>query len=273
MGYPYVFPLGSNSFKNVVSNPSASLCGNFINTLLKLPLLLYQFISTMIDTGGNLTVTFMAMIYTPGDIKVSAAAQITSPVWLLCDGSEYAQTTYPDLYAAIGDIYGTAPWPAPSNPANFRVPNYQYQTLIGVGSVTGSVASPPTGPFFQGHSVAIGGQVGEDMHVLVPGEDVPHQHMQVNTDTANANTPSPTSTTYIVESSGAGSNTAADYDLVADTTIPSVGPGAVAGGVVSTDSDAIAFPQYTSNYKANPHNSVQPSVGVYLYCFAGVPVA
>ena len=170
MGYPYQFPVAVSAFKNVVSNPSASLCGNFINTLLKLPLLLYQFISTMIDTGGNLTVTFMAMIYTPGDIKVSAAAQITSPVWLLCDGSEYAKTTYPDLYAAIGDIYGTAPWPAPSNPANFRVPNYHYQTLIGVGSVTGSVASPPTGPFYQGHSIAIGGQTGEDMHVLVPGE-------------------------------------------------------------------------------------------------------
>lgn len=30
------------------------------------------------------------------------------PGWLLCDGSEYLQTAYPELYALIGTTFGTA---------------------------------------------------------------------------------------------------------------------------------------------------------------------
>ena len=267
MPAPYSFPVTSTDFQGCISNPASSLCGNIINTLLKLPLLAYQFISTMIDTNGNLTQTFLSMIYRPGDIKTSAAAQFSDPQWLFCNGSEYAKATYPDLYAAIGDIYGTAPWPAPSNPNNFRVPNYQCQNLIGVGTVTGSTASPAVGPFFESHSFSIGSQSGADAHILIPGEDVPHQHLVVNNDTTDFGTP--TNQNYLSANREAGDN----YSLQCDTTLPVGALTSVAGGEISTDPDAITFPNYTDNYKANPHNNMPPSVSVYFYVFAGVPVA
>lgn len=272
MPYPYSFPTTSTAFQATVSNPAASLCGNFINTLLKLPLLIYQFISTMIDTSGNISQTFMAMLNRPGDIKTSAAAQFSDPQWLLCNGAEYPKTTYPDLYAAIGDIYGTAPWPAPSNPANFRVPNYQCFSLAGVGTQAASTASPPAPPFLETHTYTIGGQYGEDAHVLVPGEDVPHQHPMILNDNLSA-----------LNALGAGNylcqgyyngNTSESYTLGSDpaTIVPTIGLDGVVGGEVSADSDAIAFANYTNSYKAAPHNTISPTVAVYLYVFCGVPV-
>lgn len=280
MGYPYSFPVSASDFKGVISNPSASLCGNFINTLLKLPLLVYQFVSTLIDAGGNLTVTFMSMIFTPGDIKTSAAAEITSPVWLLCDGSEYAKTTYPDLYAAIGDIYGTAPWPMPSNSNNFRVPNYSCMSLAGVGSVSATVPTPPSGPpvgpFFVGHTYTIGGQYGEDDHVLIPSEMPPHQHLcLVNFASSSPSSDVPPTSAGYIASQVTNNSASYNYNLTADGTtvnVPNIGLDSVTGGLVSTDSDALSFSNYTSNYKASPHNNVPPICAVYLYIFCGVPV-
>lgn len=273
MGYPYVFPISSTDLKNAIPNPAGSLCQNFVSALLKLPLLIYQFASTMIDTGGNITATFMSMIYTPGDIKTSAAAKITSPVWLPCDGSEYPKTTYPDLYAAIGDIYGTTPWPTPSNPNNFRVPNYSCSVLIAVGTVSATGGTPPEGPFFEGHSYVIGGQYGADQHVLINAEMPPHQHFEVTVQ-------GPTginfidAVSYLPRTNNPPDGGSAWYNFYSGATQPaSLGLSSVTGGQISTDPDAVSFVGYTSNYKAAPHNNTPAAVAVYYYIFSGVPAA
>ena len=49
--------------------------------------------------------------------------------YLSCDGSEVSKAIYANLYNAIQDIYG-----APSNPTNFKLPNFQGLFLRGTGS-------------------------------------------------------------------------------------------------------------------------------------------
>lgn len=51
----------------------------------------------------------------PGTIAAYGAT--TAPEgWVLCDGTEYAQTKYPELYKIIGQDYG-------GNPGTFNVPD------------------------------------------------------------------------------------------------------------------------------------------------------
>ena len=90
-------------------------------------------------------------IYTPvGSILTYAG--ITSPDgWLLCDGSEVSKTTYPRLFAIIGNIYGN-----PSNNYNFVLPNLVDRVPVGKkndnsvgntggnGSITLSVSQLPS---------------------------------------------------------------------------------------------------------------------------------
>lgn len=62
----------------------------------------------------------------PGDISMSATATI--PPWkLLCDGTSYSTTKYPNLFAAIGYKYG-------GSGAIFKVPNLIGKVAVGVDS-------------------------------------------------------------------------------------------------------------------------------------------
>ena len=80
---------------------------------------------TEVDIKNKLTVkgnfdcymnpTFFTMI---GEIKMWAGNTIPQG-WLLCDGSEVSKTTYPRLFAAIGNLWGT-----PSSSSKFKLPNF-----------------------------------------------------------------------------------------------------------------------------------------------------
>lgn len=57
---------------------------------------------------------------------------ITSPNgWLICDGSEVSQTSYPRLFSVIGNLYGT-----PINNSNFVLPNLGDRVPIGKSNIT-----------------------------------------------------------------------------------------------------------------------------------------
>ena len=47
--------------------------------------------------------------------------------WLLCDGTEYNVTDYPELYWTIGNTYGG------TEGSTFNVPDYRECTLVGAG--------------------------------------------------------------------------------------------------------------------------------------------
>jgi len=47
------------------------------------------------------------------------------PGWLLCNGAEYVGTSYPDLFAVIGTLYGT-----PNQIGNFKVPDLRGRYVV-----------------------------------------------------------------------------------------------------------------------------------------------
>lgn len=60
-----------------------------------------------------------------GEIKMWAGDEIPYG-WLLCDGSEVSKTDYPELYGAIGDLWGV-----PSSSSNFKLPNLTGRVPVG----------------------------------------------------------------------------------------------------------------------------------------------
>ena len=60
-----------------------------------------------------------------GEIKMWAGNAIPDG-WLLCDGSEVSKTKYPNLYAAIGDLWGV-----PNSSSNFKLPNLKGRVPVG----------------------------------------------------------------------------------------------------------------------------------------------
>ena len=88
--------------------------------------------------------------------------------WLLCDGSEVSKTKYPNLYAAIGDLWGT-----PSSSSNFKLPNLTGRVPVGYNS-----ADTDTTETF-GKVGATGGARGAWYHTHTIGSSGAHNHASV----------------------------------------------------------------------------------------------
>jgi len=228
-------PVIPADFKNVISDPTASLCGNFVNTLLKLPVLIYKYFAYWLDADGNINPAALRQIHRPGDLILSAAPLAPDATRLLCDGSEVSQTTYAALYAALGDIYGTA------GPGNFKLPDYRARFPVGVGS------------FPSGDSVALTVPGGEEKHTLLGTEVGEHEHFIANTDAvpkspSGGATPSSLGANYLIrETSDTHSS---DYILDGNATVATVGRTS------------------TNQAQANvaPHKTVPPYLPAFIYC-------
>lgn len=115
--------------------------------------------ATALYSNGSLTCYGMA-----GEIKMWAGNAIPNG-WLLCDGSEVSQTKYPNLYAAIGDLWGT-----PSSSSNFKLPNLTGRVPVGYNS-----ADTDTTETF-GKVGATGGARGAWYHTHTIGSSGAHHH-------------------------------------------------------------------------------------------------
>jgi microcystin-dependent protein len=147
-----------SQIRAVIANPSGTICANMVDTLLRLPELVYNWALAWINEDGTLTDAFIALIRKPGEISWFAMT-FTSAQWLKCDGTEVAQATYPNLYAAIGNTFGT-----PTVGTNFVLPNLTNKVMVGAG---GLYALAATG--------------GEATHVLTTSEMPAHTHSITNT--------------------------------------------------------------------------------------------
>lgn len=147
------FPDGSSSFRNVIVDPTVDLCESFRKAFLQFLPLIYRFVSTIIDQNGNVQVAFLRMIRKPGTLIPSASLTAEDSSQLLCDGREVAKADYPDLYAAIGDVWGT-----PTSALLFKLPNAGGRFML----VAGTLPS--------GTPVALGQQGGEETHAFTVSE-------------------------------------------------------------------------------------------------------
>jgi len=87
---------------------------------------------------------------------MSAYGGSTAPAgWLLCDGSSYSRTLYPQLFAIIGTTYGSV------DGTHFNVPNMQGQVPAGIGGTLG---------------LTLGQEFGEVNHTLTVTEMPSHTH-------------------------------------------------------------------------------------------------
>ena len=99
-----------------------------------------------------------------GEIKMWAGDEIPYG-WLLCDGSEVSKTDYPELYGAIGDLWGV-----PSSSSNFKLPNLTGRVPVGYNA-----ADTDTTETF-GKVGATGGARGAWYHTHTIGSSGAHHH-------------------------------------------------------------------------------------------------
>jgi microcystin-dependent protein len=81
--------------------------------------------------------------------------------FLICDGSAISRTTYADLFALLGIIWGVG-----DGSTTFNLPDFKGRTPIGSG--TGSGLTPRT----------LGNKIGEEIHALTAAENGQHKHSE-----------------------------------------------------------------------------------------------
>lgn len=93
-----------------------------------------------------------------GAIIPYAGTLPTDPSILPCDGASYLRVDYPDLFSAIGTVYGSV------DSSHFNVPDLRGRSILGVGSGSGL------------STYSLGDTGGEESHILVTGEIPSHTH-------------------------------------------------------------------------------------------------
>lgn len=107
---------------------------------------------------GNFDCYMHPIFYTmAGEIKMWAGDTIPDG-WLLCDGSEVSKTDYPELYKAIGDLWGV-----PNSSSNFKLPNLAGKVPVGYDSADTDFDT-------------VGKKDGEKTHTLTEDEMPKHRH-------------------------------------------------------------------------------------------------
>lgn len=100
--------------------------------------------------------------------------------WFLANGSTASRTTYADLFALIGTIYG-----AGDGSTTFHLPDYRGRVLAGSDDMGSGAALRLTGTTMSGNGQALGETGGTQTHALGTGELPSHSH-SVNINSTSA---------------------------------------------------------------------------------------
>ena len=179
----------------------------------------------------------------PGTI-LCFAGLAAPPGFLLCDGSSYAKTSYPQLAGGIGNVYGGA---GPT----FNVPDSRGRILAGADDMGGSAAGRLTG-----YTLATTG--GEQTHTLITTELASHTH----TDSGHTHTASDAGHTH-----GPGSGSA----FLVNGGSGSIGTGGATfaygvPAITATGNALITVASGTANIQnaggGGAHNNIQPTIAI-----------
>lgn len=152
-------PFTPEESRALISDPTSSLCGNFVRTLLRLPVLFDQLIRYLFDADGNPLGLLQA-----GD-KIESFTPLTETAHRkLCNGQTLDKTTYAVLFAAIGSTYDTMDGQSAPGGNLFRVPKCGARFALANGSLP------------VGGAVGNGDVGGEEQHALTVAELPAHYH-------------------------------------------------------------------------------------------------
>lgn len=230
-------------FKGVISDPTATMCGNLINTLLKFPVLFYQWISSVATTDGSINGTSEI-----GDYIFSASPLSETDFRKLCNGQELVRTDFPELFALIGVTYGT-----PSSAVVFKLPDRRAKVGLCIGAFPSAAV------------VSLGGTGGEETHVLIESESFltsAHRHITGRFNILSNDdvflTMADTDTDVAVNGKRVVGQSGSDSQAVL---------GGLAGPYIETGTAKEPLVA-TLPHVADAHNNVQPWIGevVYIKC-------
>jgi microcystin-dependent protein len=126
-------PVKPSEFRALISDTSATMCDNFVKTLLRLPILIYRFFNWLLDSDGNFTAaakTEISKFSCPtGSVLMNASSTVPDG-FLLCNGAAVSRTTYAALFAAIGTTFGDG-----DTTTTFNVPDMRSKFAIGAGTL------------------------------------------------------------------------------------------------------------------------------------------
>jgi len=111
MAIPQGFPNISSPF---VTDPDRTIEKSWLRFLISL------WLRTGSSQGGN---TFAA-----GDLKASASGN-PQDGWLICDGSAVSRSDFPNLFSAIGTVWGIG-----DGTTTFNIPDLRGRSQVGSGS-------------------------------------------------------------------------------------------------------------------------------------------
>ncbi len=111
-----------------------------------------------------------ATVNAPAGAIMDFAGTSAPSGWLICDGQEYSQVTYADLYAVVGSTFNTGGETA----GFFRVPDLKGRVTIGPDAGAGRVTSPGP-PNHPNTLFAVGGLEKQTLTAAQSGVPA-HQH-------------------------------------------------------------------------------------------------
>lgn len=120
---------------------------------------------------------------TPVGSVIDFAGSSAPSGWLLCDGSSYGTSTYPDLYSAIGYTWG-------GSGSTFKVPDLRGRVTLGAGSGSG-LTSRTLGANggAETYSFTIAStNIPAHTHTVTTGTETAHTHVATPTDPGHQHT-------------------------------------------------------------------------------------